>query len=263
MIAAPVSSFTQENGARFIPVNLKPFGDIFKLQTQNSGTYAGILSESRLVNTLNQFSLRLDATLLISEVRDIKGAVKSKSRAKTPAKIAREYTIRITIHGLRHDKEAIGNLLSDAGFFLQHPGDNEVLPGVEYDNPHYLLRPGAEMPRFKDLRLETDDDGSLRSEPEDEIRKSNLLRLFETAEADGGSVTVLNTLPSPRLHSPLMRYDIPFRSTFNDDSVTDALGSHQIVSLAFMLEKENGHVEQPMFPSLWKTQRDQNSQILR
>jgi hypothetical protein len=211
VIAAPTSSYTPEDGAQFVPVNLKPFGDIFRLQTQNSGKHAGILTNSRLVNILNQFPLRLDATLLISEVKE---AVKSKSRKSgTAAESAQKYTIRIVIHGLQRDKEAIGNILSDAGFFLQHPSATEILPEIEYGNPHYLLRPGAKMPKIEDLRLEIDQYTSLQSEPEDDIRKSNILRLFETAEADGGTVTVLNTPPSPRLRSPLMRYDRRFRFT--------------------------------------------------
>jgi hypothetical protein len=177
------------------------------LHTQNSGAHAGILNNSRLVNALRQLPLRLDATLFISEVKDMRKTSTFQIKQNASAKEAREYSIRIVVYGLESDKEVIGDLLAEAGFFLQHPFAAEVIPEVQYRNPHYLLRPDAEMPKFKDSNLDIMDGNSNQTEPGDEISKSSFLRIFETAEADGGTVTVVNASPSPRLRSPLMKYD--------------------------------------------------------
>jgi hypothetical protein len=199
-----------------VPVNLKLFGAIFMLQNQNSGAHVGILNNSGLVNALRQLPLKLDATVLISETNEMRETGKPKTRKCVPAKAAREYSIRIILYGLLDDKVAIGGLLADAGFFLQPPYAGEIIPEVQYDNPHYLLRPGAEMPKLEHLHLDMVDDSSTQPETGNEISKSRFLQIFETAEADGGTVTTMKTSPSPRLRSPLMRYET-VRPTANDD----------------------------------------------
>lgn len=177
------------------------------LQSQNSGAHVGILNNSALVNALRQLRLKMDATVLISEIKDMREAGKPKMKKSAPAKAAREYSIRIILCGLQDDKVAIGSLLSDAGFFLQHPYAAEIIPEVQYDNPHYLARPGAEMPKLKHLHVDIADYSSTQTEPGNEINKSRFLQIFETAEADGGTVTAMKTSLSPRLRSPLMRYE--------------------------------------------------------
>ncbi|KAF3764535.1 hypothetical protein M406DRAFT_346591 [Cryphonectria parasitica EP155] len=156
---------------------------------------------------------------------------KPKSRNQAREETAQHYSIRI-----------IGKLISKAGFFLQHPTADEAIPGVQYDNPHYLLPPGAGMPKLKNLRLSDEEDVSSQLEPGDETSKSYLLQIFEAAEADGETVKVVNTSPSSRLRSRLM--------------------SHQLTALAMMLEKESGHVEQPVFPPLWRTEFSENRKVL-
>ena len=186
------------------------------LQNQNSGAHVGILNNSGLVNALQQLRIKLDATVLISEVKDMRESGKPKMRKHAPAKAAREYSIRINLYGLLDDKVTMGGLLSDAGFFLQPPYAGEIIPEVQYDNPHYLLRPGAEMPKLEHLHLDIVDDSSTQPETGNEISKSRFLQIFETAEADGATVTTMKTSPSPRLRSPLMRYET-VRPTVNDD----------------------------------------------
>ncbi|KUJ17015.1 uncharacterized protein LY89DRAFT_616746 [Mollisia scopiformis] len=242
VITELTSSFALENGTHSVPVNLKPFGGIFMLQSQNSGAHVGILSNSGLVNALRQLRLKLDATVRISEIKGIRESGKPKMKKFAPATAAREYSIRIILYGLRDDKVAMGSLLSDAGFFLQHPYATEIISEVQYDNPHYLLRPGAEMPELEHLHLDIVDHSSAQTEPGNEISKSRFLKIFETAGADWGTVTAPNMSLSPRLRSPLM--------------------SHQITALAMMLEKESGYVEQPMFPSLWRKELSENSKIM-
>lgn len=196
-----------EDGLRSVAVNLKAHGDIFILQTKALETYVGILGDSRVVSTLTGFPLRIDATLLISEDTISKQRAKSKPTKHTSAESARQYALRIVVHGLRCDKETIGDLLADADLFLQHPSADEMLPEVKYDNPHYLVRPGTEMTRPKDLQLEPydDDKGSVQGKQEHRFRNSELLRLFETVFTDDGAVKVPNILPSLRLRSSLMR----------------------------------------------------------
>jgi hypothetical protein len=184
-------------------VTLKQRGDILVLYDQKSGTYTGILNNTRLVNALYNIPLRLDATLLISAVRPNRENIKAPKKKSHAAQAAREYSIRIVLYGVQDQKDTIGDLLSEAGFFLQHPSVAEIIPGVEYNNPHYLLRPGAEMPKLKDL--DTTEDGSAPTQLADEIRKNRFLRIFESAVGDGETVTMANTLPSPRLRSTLMK----------------------------------------------------------
>lgn len=202
-----MSSFIPEDNLRFVTVNLQTHGDIFVLRTQASDTYAGILSDSRIVSTLANFPLRLDATLVIIEDPQMKQLAKSKAEKHASVKLGRKYILRIVIHGLQRDKETVGSRLADADLFLQHPSADEVLPQVKYDNPHYLVRPGAEMVRLKDLQLEPydDDNSSVEMEPDNKTGSSELLRLFETAATDDGTAKVPNISPSPRLRSALMR----------------------------------------------------------
>lgn len=206
VIATPMSSFTQDGGSRCIPVDLKPFGPYFILRTQASGTHAGILDNSQLLKILGQFSLRLDATLLIPEMKGVEQPLRTKSRNHNSINLAQDYRLRIAVHGFKIEKDRIGKLLSDAGFFFQHPSAAELLPHVEYDNPHYLLRPGAKMPGMEDLSMEIDGDVPSQDELEDEARSSDLLRIFESAAlaADGGRMTHLKATPSPRLRTILM-----------------------------------------------------------
>lgn len=89
--------------------------------------------------------------------------------------------------------------------FLQHPFANEVLPGAEYDNPHYLLRPGAEMPKIEDLSLGSDDEVSGQIESENDTGGNLAMRVFEAVEADGGEIVVPDAQQSPRLRTTLLR----------------------------------------------------------
>lgn len=106
---------------------------------------------------------------------------------------------------MQHDKETAGRLLSDAGIFLQHPSAAEMIPEVRYDNPHYLVRPGTEMPILEQLHLDDITDNT-ENKLLNETRKGCFIQILETAKADGESVKAINATPSPRLRSPLMRY---------------------------------------------------------
>ncbi|KAJ2998728.1 hypothetical protein NUW58_g233 [Xylaria curta] len=214
IVAVPTSSFKGDPG------------------DESSGAYLGSLSNSRLVSALSRLPLRLDASLFISDAKDSEGnARKSQKKKYGTVEATREYALRIVLHGLQDVKEITGALLSDAGIFLQHPSAAEVIPEASYDNPHYLGRPGAEMPKLEYLHLDSIIDNT-ETQSADQIHSGRLMQILETAQANGESVSVSNVSPSPRLRSPLMR--------------------HQVLALAMMQEKESGFVEVPAFPSLWK-----------
>ncbi|KAI0415691.1 P-loop containing nucleoside triphosphate hydrolase protein [Xylaria grammica] len=243
MIVAPSSSHVGKVGARSMSVRLQPLGNSsIMLYDEFSGAHVGSIHNPKLVHALFQLPLRLDAMLLVSEADDIKEKGKLKKREQGATKSTQDL-IRIVLHGLQHTKEAIGNNLSEAGIFLQHPSAAEVMPEARYDNPHYLARPGVGMPKlerfYQDERVSQDSmRDSTEAELTDDIRGGRLRRIFETAVADGGSVTVMSVAPSPRLRTPLMR--------------------HQVLAVAMMQEKESGFVEEPMFPSLWRKEFAQN-----
>lgn len=199
-----MSSFTQEDASRSIPVDLKPFGNYFILRTRASDRHAGIFDNSELIKILGQFSLRLDTTLLIPETMGLKQPMNTKSKSHDSAFPVENYRLRIVLHGLKSDGESIGKLLADAGFFLQHPSAAELLPDVEYDNPHFLLQFGEKMPKVEDLSMEIGGDAPSQEEMDDGTRSSNPVQIFESAANDGVQVTHLTVTPSPRLRSVLM-----------------------------------------------------------
>ncbi|ETS80390.1 hypothetical protein PFICI_07919 [Pestalotiopsis fici W106-1] len=232
VIATPTSSIEQELRPYSVPVNLKSFGSIFLLHDPSSDRNAGILNNSHLINILRQFSLELDATLLVSGTKESKAMSKPATKKSVLARLIPEHSLRIAIYGPRGDKDKIGGLLSDAGFFLQHPFADEIKPGIIYDNPHYLCRPGAGMPELKYLSPDDMGDDSPHNMLGDGLGESRWLRMFDNAAADESAATVVRAHISPRLCSPLM--------------------SHQTTALTMMQEKERGYVEEPIFSPLWK-----------
>ncbi|KAI1460050.1 SNF2 family N-terminal domain-containing protein [Annulohypoxylon moriforme] len=235
ILITPTSSFDPKSEAHIMPLELETAGDILMFYSQNSGAYAGMFVDPKFIGVfreLRRLHLRLDAMLFISIVEDIGGISVTKKKKRAPVEKTREYKIRIVVYGARDDKETVGDLLSNAGYSLQHPYATEVIPRVLYDNPHFLYRPGAGMPELDYLDLDTADDNPSQTDLGDEIRKSHILRILETAGADGEGETVVDTAQSPRLRSTLMR--------------------HQILALSMMLEKESGYVDRPIFPPLWK-----------
>ncbi|KAF7527351.1 hypothetical protein G7054_g10485 [Neopestalotiopsis clavispora] len=241
--ATPTSSIKPENGSHSIPVMLRPYEDFFLLHDLSSNRHAGILREPCLLKVLLQSSLHLDATLWISETNSAK-----ESNKPFPKKLARvnhtpNYSLRIAIYGLLKDRDLIGGRFSDAGLFLQHPFADEIKPGIEYDNPQYLRRPGAEMPKLERLSLESMQEDSSHDILDNELGKSRWLRIFDDANADGDTMNAVNPLISDRLCGSLL--------------------SHQITALAMLQEKECGYVERPKFPALWQAEHDKKTQIIQ
>ena len=93
----------------------------------------------------------------------------------------------------------MGNLLSDAGSFLQQPSASECDTTVEYFNPHFLIRPGARMPALSDSVEFLEDAGM--AEVLDEVNKYQLMQIFDHADANDYVLSQL--IPSSRLNCTL------------------------------------------------------------
>ena len=205
-------------------MTIKASGDILKLYFQDSNKYAGIVTLPILCKLLQDFTVQLKATLMSSESRPNVGSRKQK------AKPVKEYSLHIVVYGIESERSAVGSLLSGADLFFQHPSAAECPRHVRYCNPHYLLRPGSEMPKLEDLSLTTDVRSSRQLEQLDEVNMARLLRIFDCADVDGSQISV-SVDPSSRLRSRLM--------------------DHQLTALAMMIERECGAAENSRFPTLW------------
>lgn len=151
-----------------------------------------------LNDVLENYTVQFKATLIAS-----KESCAKKDREKNSAK-SRDYDVRIVINGLKQDRAAIGKLLSDGQVFLQHPFATECAKNLKYCNPHYLVRPGTELPALEHLCLDEESDEKDGEQMRmDEASLVRLQRIFDNTEADGISgVPMID--PSPRLNSTLM-----------------------------------------------------------
>ncbi|KAF3770063.1 hypothetical protein M406DRAFT_66510 [Cryphonectria parasitica EP155] len=212
IIAKPTGTFKPDEVGCGKPLTIKPSGDIVKLSYQDPPRYAGLLILPSLSRLEQRFNIRLSASISTETTLDQKSTKKPKKRnkgtAKADAQAQVEVTVRILIYGLSEDSVAIGNFLSDAGLYLQHPYTTEYNRNLDYHNPHYLTRPGGGMPPMEDLNLGSDG----RAEPEintlDEIAKSRLLRIFDAANGVDISASDLEIYAgvgvSPRLNCTLL-----------------------------------------------------------
>jgi hypothetical protein len=180
-------------------VNLIACGDIFKLYFIETNKYAGMLVLQSLSNLMAKYQAELKGYLSMAKRNTL---VPEKRKGKASPHHACEYSLRIVVYGSRQDKTAVGEFLSDAGLFLQHPAGAECDLDLKYFNPHYLVRPGGEMPRIEELSLEVDDEKTGSTGVMDDVAKNRLLRMFDHAD---GAEAVVDVTPSPRLQTPLMK----------------------------------------------------------
>ncbi|RYP49271.1 hypothetical protein DL768_004994 [Monosporascus sp. mg162] len=211
---------------RSAPLTMKRFGDAFMLHLVDSRKYVGILREPALIRVLQDYTVQLEAILVVSGPPLPQG--KAKLKSKLP-KIEPIHSVRIVVTGLKHEKSAVGNILSEAGLFLQHPSANEYDTQLEYCNPHYLLRPGGTMPDLQHFALDNPPGETHQLRTLNEAHKSRYMKLFDSANAED---VRMDAQASPRLKSVLME--------------------HQQKALSMMVEKESGIVLQPSFPPLWE-----------
>ncbi len=198
-MANALSSFTGNQGNNTAPVNIKPFGDILKLYFQDSNKYAGLLTLPVLTKILDEFVVKFDATLVASKSQ----LSRTSGRKATKRDSSRECCVRITVYGLKREKSAVSNLLSEAALYLQQPSAAECDREVEYCNPHYLLRPGSQMPMLEELSISSDFRNQTAPDALDEANKSRFMRIFDSA-ADFKITS--RVISSPRLRSTLKGY---------------------------------------------------------
>lgn len=177
-------------------MKLLPCGDIIKLSFEDSDEFAGILNLPVLCRLLDDFTVKLQASLIIAP------EYPSKLKTDKPKSSVKECKIRIVVYGMKDDKAAVGRLLSDADLYLQHPSALECI-STEYCNPHYLRRPGSEIPKLEDLSLSTDHTVMSGRDRLDEVDMARLLRTFDST-GEYGTKGLATIDPSPRLNCTLM-----------------------------------------------------------
>lgn len=189
------SSFAGRKESNIAPVSIKRFGDVLKLNFMDSNKYAGLITLPVLGKLLDEFNVKFTATLATSASQP-KQTPDKKNELHQP----QDPTARIILYGLKSDGRAIGNLLSDAGLFLQQPSATECDREVEYSNPHYLVRPGSQMPKLAELSLSLDTQNAATPEILDEVNKKRFMQIFDFANDVGICPQIT---PSSRLSSTL------------------------------------------------------------
>lgn len=192
------SSFNGSKGNKIVPVTLRRFGHIIKLSFQDSKKYAGIVTLPVLGKLLDEFNVRFTATLSASasQPSQKRGREKTKDLARP-----QECSVHIVVYGLKRERSAISNVLSGAGLYLQQPSLAECDRDIEYSNPHYLVRPGCEMPKLESTSSDVGNEVSPARL--DDVKTGQFMQLFDLADNNGIRPEIK---PSPRLRSSLKEY---------------------------------------------------------
>ncbi|KAL2818730.1 SNF2 family N-terminal domain-containing protein [Aspergillus cavernicola] len=223
IIATTTSSFKGEPGKTSARVKIQPFGNVLRMVFADSGKYAGIISMPVLITILQQYTVQLVGTLT---------APKAAQGAKSQP--SGDPCIRIVVYGCSNERKAVGAALSEAEVFLQHPTSADCDLSMPYINPHYLLRPGDEMPNLEDLVLFDMGEDSNPSEPLAKDVKSKVMQIFDSV-----NVPIAGTYEPARISSRLAA----------------TLKEHQFVAVSMMVERESGRLDDLIFPALWESVR--------
>ena len=191
-----VSSCLEAQSNKISPVYLKNSGEFLKIYLQDK--YAGVLASPVLCRLLKDFSIHLKSTLQALEPES------GRARHDKAQTRSRECPIRIIVYGLENEKGHVGQVLSDAGMFLQHPSSTDCSSHVKYCNPHYLLRPGSEMPELQNLSLETESDALVKPDELNDVSRARLQRIFDCADISNTEAP-FGVVRSVRLRSELMQ----------------------------------------------------------
>ena len=205
LVTSISSSLNEGLGPKQAPVDLSPSFNMLRISFQKSHKYAGLLNSPTLAALVKDKRVKLDAMLSARKKVYNPSSKKNKALKSTELRysVPAEHDLRIVVYGLSTDRVALGNLLSDAGLYLQHPSTTEYERSLEYVNPHYLLRPGDQMPSLEHLST-SDRDASSQSEILDEVHTNRVMRIFDLVD-DVQSLTTVT--PSQRLRSTLDQYE--------------------------------------------------------
>jgi hypothetical protein len=176
-------------------VDLEKFGEIVKIKFHSSGKYAGLIKLPVIRKLLDDTAVQSSATMIEARPSSTERLTRKGST------LWHSSTVRIVLAGPQQEKSRIGNLLSDAHQFLQHPYAEEC-GEFEYCNPHYLVRPGASMPKLQDA----DGISSASAKPLSsltELNKSRVMRIFDGAGLEWQMANRFQNLISHRVKSDL------------------------------------------------------------
>jgi hypothetical protein len=199
IVVDATSSFTGSEGNKISPVSLHPYGDIVKLLFQDSKKHAGLIPQPALAKLLEEFGVRLTGIISAATSRPSQ----TRSREKKVLIATQDCSVRIIVYGLKDKESVIGDILSESGLYLQQPSATECDRGVEYSNPHYLVRPGRKMPILSDSSGTDDVRKAMVPETLDEVKRNQFMQIFDVA-TDSGIQSQIKA--SPRLRSILKEY---------------------------------------------------------
>lgn len=189
IVTEVMSSFFMKHDCKPTPVQAQPFGNSVKLVSTGPQEYAGILRSPVLVQLLSEQRINLRTMMIpLEQAKGKKGKISSTAAP----------SLRIVIHGDRREISDLGKALSNEGLYLQPPFCEDIDVDSQYCNPHYLLRPGSQMPMADDLAGGDEDAPSPGTI--DERTKSQVMSIFDSADDHAVQPTAKQ---SPRLRSQL------------------------------------------------------------
>ncbi|TGJ79598.1 hypothetical protein E0Z10_g9160 [Xylaria hypoxylon] len=150
MVSQPASDFDNP-----VPVKLQDSETIFKIRHEDTGKYLGLAVLPALHDLLASYTIEFKA--FVSVVKTNKLLTKSK-KAESSLYNPPEFSLRVVVFGLSEDTTAVGAFFAMSKLYLQHPSRTECDLGVDYFNPHYLVRAGGEMPGIEELSLSDDEE---------------------------------------------------------------------------------------------------------
>lgn len=118
-----------------IDVALKISGKSVTVRHHDSMAYGGLLRQN-LAKPLIEIACQPRVTLVAFILAPAEG--KDVPHANQSCQLC------ITVYGMQEASRCVGQILDDAGIYLQHPSSYD--PAVPYMNPHYLVRPGGSHP---------------------------------------------------------------------------------------------------------------------
>lgn len=147
-----------------------------------------------LLEAVTKFALTLEAFIMVAPKRKkAKPDIWPISYIRSP--------IRIIVYGLFSEMNAVAHLLSEGKLYLQHPSAGEYDLSVPYQNPHYLLRPGASMPSLEKLSISASSDITRSTTCDLTVfEKARYLQVFESVVDTDKAYGIV---PSTRLKSVL------------------------------------------------------------
>ena len=111
-------------------------GASMTVRHSESMAYGGLLRQV-LARALVEITCRYRVTLVAF-------IVVPAAEGKSVKKAERVCQLCVTVYGAREAGRYVGDILDQAGIYLQHPTSYD--PAVPYINPHYLVRPGGTAP---------------------------------------------------------------------------------------------------------------------